>query len=108
MDIGKHFAGEAQDDQIELRQKIMRFRDEVYETVNQNGNEQARKLAGTLMFAMFGMSYGYKPCCVFEFCLDYYQNRKRQKVLCPKTKAVMCTKCVEDFLLSEGWNDRTE
>lgn len=99
MNIRKYLESKDQDDKSETEQRIVEFRDEFLEAAEKTDSVQARRLANTLAHALFGLHFGYRPCCVLEFCQrTYYNLHKGDLAICPDTGAVMCKRCQKDFV----------
>ena len=97
MNIEEYLGGKSQDEKIERIQKIVAFRDVFLENAEDSGSEEARRLAEALSNALLGLHFGYKPCCVVEFCERMYFNRRKRIRLCPRTRFVMCDKCEKEL-----------
>lgn len=90
MNIDDYFRGREQDDAIELNQKILAFRDLMFEGCRKNA--VASKAATVAAFAIWGAYYKYDACCILYFCelafwdWDVPQEAKTDSghVLCPK------------------------
>jgi len=99
MNIREYLESQDKHDKADTEQRIIEFRDEFLEAAEQTDSVQARRLAKTLAHALLGMHFGYRPCCVLEFCQrTYYQMHKGDLAICPDTGAVMCKKCRNDFV----------
>jgi len=93
--------GQPHDRTVELRQEILNFRNEIFKYADESKSEEARRLATVLAHWMLGHSFGYKTCCILEFCKNtFYGTHSKPLVVCPKTKAVFCSFCREVFLES--------
>lgn len=91
------FGGEDQDSAVELRLAILKFRDEVYEKAEKAGPE-SRRLATCLIQSLFGMSFNYKPCCIFDFVANTYRGVIPPKSISEVDGRNMCPKCQADGL----------
>ena len=99
MNIREYLESQEQSEKSETMRQIVEFRDEFLEAAEQTDSVQARLLANTLAHALLGMHFGYRPCCVLEFCQrTYYKLHKGDIAICPDTGAVMCKKCKKDFV----------
>ena len=89
MKIAELFGGAEQDSAVELLQKMLEFREEVY--ADCRGNAAASKAASIAAFALFGAFYKYNACCILYFCELAYRDlpvpheaKWKKMVLCPK------------------------
>jgi hypothetical protein len=76
-----------------LREEMLEFREEVYKNAKASGNAEACKLAMCLMHALFGASFGYRPCCILEFVKNTYSNTIPPKALSKVDERAMCPDC---------------
>jgi hypothetical protein len=95
MSIKEEFSELEQNESTELMQKMLVFREKLYEDSRVNG--RVAKAASTAMFALFGAYFKYNACCILYFCELAYddmpvpQEAKHQK-------RVLCPKCQQDIL----------
>jgi hypothetical protein len=68
---------------------------EVFKNAIDSDSAEARKLAGCLVQALFGASFGYKPCCIFNFVKDTYEGVIPIKALSKADERHMCPECQE-------------
>ena len=92
MNISEHFGGAEQDEKVERLQAMLAFRELVYGETRSEG-EQAHRVAGCLMFALFGSHYEYKPCCILHFVKHAYAGTIPDKVSSEVDGRTMCEKC---------------
>jgi hypothetical protein len=83
-----------QDDRIELMQKILEFREELYGQARKS--KELANMAQVLMFSLIGAAHGYKPCCVFHFCVNAYFDIKEPLSISPVDGRILCPRCIED------------
>lgn len=98
MEIFKVWEGENQDHRIETVQKIMTFRNALFEYAKQSGSKEANKLAPLVAFALFGAAYEYKACCVLFFVENVFYDKPNPKTYCPIDKRVLCPKCQNELV----------
>jgi len=98
MKISELYGGQNQDNKIELRQKVLDFRQLIYANSKlATDPEVAQKNAMVAVFALLGMAENYNPCCVFEFCRRFYLDEEDlHPISLGDDGRVMCPQCEID------------
>lgn len=86
MDIKDYFAGLSQDDVVERFQRVLRFRDRLYAG---GGDVNGETIAS---YALFGLHFGYPPCCVLHFCEQAFDGTGHDAPI-PKSGYIPCPRC---------------
>ena len=94
LNIKEHFEGEAQDRRIELVQKILEFRDDLYKDGKKS--KELANMASVIVFSLIGAAHGYRPCCILHFCMNAYFDIKEPLSISDIDGRVMCRDCVND------------
>lgn len=97
MDIRKFYAAQEQDEKIEHMQRVLAFREQVFSAATASGSDEAKRLAGIVAFSLIGAAYGYKPCCVLEFCSNQYFGIRKPISACPVDGRVLCKQCEDEI-----------
>ena len=97
MKFSELFGAGEQDHQIETMQRMLKFRDVLFDYAKQSGSEEAKELAPLVMFALFGATYKYKACCILFFVENAFHDRPNPRTYCPVDQRVLCQKCQNEL-----------
>lgn len=105
MKISQLYEGDDQDRKIEDVQKIMAFRQILFDYAVRSGSNEAKTLASMVAFALFGAAHKYKACCILFFVENYFYDRPNPKTHHPIDQRIVCSKCekeVVEFLVDSN------